>query len=393
MISNNRRLKKNNPGDFFEKFCYICHNEIISAHFSNPKLCDKCGELNYHKRSETADLNGRVALVTGGRIKIGYETSLKLLRSGAFVIVTTRFPIDAAFRYSQENDFSNWQKRLKIYKIDFRNILQIELFAKFLSSNLPHLDIIINNAAQTIKRPTDYYEHLRPIESKIINELPCDVRQLIYDPPIDFDFFQLQKSIDFFDVGRIFNVKMLLPNFGNDGAAISEHADEILQTGSIEKNSWNSKAHDVSAIELLEVQLVNVTAPFLLNTHLKSLLLKSPFSERFIINVSAMEGKFNRIKNSFHPHTNMAKASLNMLTRTSGQEYKNDGIFMNSVDTGWITDENPRAIQNNNQQRKIVPPLDEIDGASRILDPIFHGLKTQKFSYGRFFKDYHLTNW
>src|SRR5690606_5205348 len=137
-------------------------------------------------------------------------------------------------------------------------------------------------------------------------------------------------------------------------------------------NSWRLGLADVSSTELLEVQLVNAVAPFVLNAKLKPLMLKTPNRDKHIVNVSAMEGQFYRtFKSDRHPHTNMAKAALNMMTRTSAADYAKDGIHMNSVDTGWITDEDPAALAERKRlEQGFHPPLDNIDAAARIVDPI-----------------------
>lgn len=374
--------------------CYMCHCDIKNdVGVNNQRLCKLCDEINNYKRTELCNLNKRIALVTGGRIKIGYETSLKLLRSGAYVIVTSRFPVDAANRYIKENDFENWGDRLKIYKVDFRNILQVERLTDFLSKRLPYLDIIINNAAQTIKRPSGFYNHLKEIEERPYESLPEKIRQLIYEDNFNIDFFDLQNNIDALGINKLINVKVVTENsatdfpegkFDKDGQQIDER----------KHNSWVAKADEVGTVELLEVHIVNSMVPFMLNTQLKSLLIKSPNKDKYIVNVSAMEGKYNRKnKNIFHAHTNMAKASLNMMTRTCGEDYARSGIYMNSVDTGWITDENPGYIIAKNKAKGITPPIDEIDGAARVCDPIFNSINTGKVSFGYFFKDFHKTNW
>ena len=152
---------------------------------------------------------------------------------------------------------------------------------------------------------------------------------------------------------------------------------------------------EVGAQEMLEVQLVNSVAPFLLNSRLKPLMTRSPFGRRFIVNVSAMEGQFYRHKTVYHPHTNMAKAALNMMTRTSGDDYAKDGIYMNSVDTGWVTEENPGDRRVHKQENLgFYPPLDIIDGMARIYQPIAEGINNQETPvYGKFLKDYGECRW
>jgi len=140
--------------------CYICKARYDRPHPSNPSLCPSCGEFNFARRSLRADLTGRVAVLTGGRVKIGFETSLKLLRDGARVIVTTRFPQDAARRYAREADVADWQARLTLYGLDLRDLRGVQTFIGHLKATEPHLDLLINNAAQTISRPPAFYAHL-----------------------------------------------------------------------------------------------------------------------------------------------------------------------------------------------------------------------------------------
>ncbi len=108
-----------------------------------------------------------------------------------------------------------------------------------------------------------------------------------------------------------------------------------------------------------------------------------------------MEGKFSKCwKTGTHPHTNAAKAALNMLVRSSAPHYKKMGILMNAVDTGWVTDEHPVGYK-----RKLIdglkPPLDVIDGAARVLDPIFQTVNNPRETplYGKFLKDYQVVGW
>ena len=119
-----------------------------------------------------------------------------------------------------------------------------------------------------------------------------------------------------------------------------------------EINSWRLDLHEVSTVELLEVHLVNAVAPFVLNARLKPLMLAAPSQDKHIVHVSAMEGQFYRsFKTTRHPHTNMAKAALNMMTRTCAEELAAARVYMNSVDTGWINDENPQHMAAANAER------------------------------------------
>jgi NAD(P)-dependent dehydrogenase (short-subunit alcohol dehydrogenase family) len=160
-------------------------------------------------------------------------------------------------------------------------------------------------------------------------------------------------------------------------------------------NSWRMALADVPTPELLEVNLVNAVAPFILCSKLKALMMRQPSADRHIVNVSAMEGVFSRhTKTDKHPHTNMAKAALNMMTLTSAPDYAKHGIFMNAVDTGWVTDEDPIAIARRKQRdHDFHPPLDVVDGAARVCDPFFVGLNTGVHVYGKFLKDYRPAPW
>ncbi|WP_310481876.1 SDR family oxidoreductase [Chamaesiphon sp. VAR_48_metabat_403] len=361
--------------------CYVCKQAYQQVHSFYHLLCPKCADFNYQKRSQRADLTGRVALITGGRIKIGYQLSLRLLQDGARVIITTRFPQDCARRYSLEPDFNEWGDRLQIHGLDLRDLKSLEGFIEYLLARESALDILINNACQTVKRPLEFYKHLLEQE-----ELSGAVKALI---PVDGDIqTALLETRSNYRAELLHSSQMYFPDrtFDRDG--------QQLDLRPI--NSWALKLDAVSTPELLEVQLINAIAPFLINSRLKPLLTRSTFDRRFIINVSAMEGQFDRKhKTTYHPHTNMAKAALNMMTRTSAADYAEANIFMNSVDTGWITNENPYPkSQRMEKEQDFYPPLDVIDGMVRVYDPIATGINLPEIPlFGHFLKDYFPYPW
>lgn len=364
--------------------CYICKAAYTEVHFFYHLLCPDCAAFNYRMRNLRADLTGRVALVTGGRVKIGFQTVLRLLRDGAKVIVTTRFPHAAARRFQAEADSAQWAERLHLYGLDLRNIPAVETFAHHLLETEPSLDIIIHNAAQTIRRPRGFYQDLLAQEQSPQDTLSLEARRLVR---------QVSAALPSLADGS----SPLLPAVSGimDILPVDAFEDNEERVDSRDMNSWLLRLDAVSAPEMLEVQLVNSIAPFLLNSRCKPLLLRSPFKRRFIVNVSAMEGQFQRHKTVYHPHTNMAKAALNMMTRTSGDDYARDGIYMNSVDTGWVTDENPTPKRTRNQEEGgFFAPLDIFDGMARIYHPIAEGITDSKEPYfGVFLKDYAPCPW
>lgn len=374
--------------------CYVCKDDYTELHHFYDALCPTCAELNWRKRHQTADLRGRVALVTGARVKIGYQAAILLLRAGCRVLVTTRFPRDAALRYAREPDFANWRDRLQVHGLDLRHTPSVEAFARRLCQEETRLDYLLHNACQTVRRPAGFYQHLLATERGPIANLPAAAQTLLGSSPT-LPLARAGEGIA--DPVALSQLELLDEDRLRGGGIFPEgRLDQDLQQVDLRtRNSWRLPLAEVSTIELLEVQLVNAVAPFVLSARLKPLFDRVTTADKHIVNVSAMEGQFYRsFKTDKHPHTNMAKAALNMLTRTSARDYVRSGIHMNSVDTGWVTDEDPAAIaERKAREHGFQPPLDIVDGAARIVDPIFSGANTGVHVWGQFLKDYRPVAW
>lgn len=363
--------------------CYTCRQRFNERHFHYTQLCPDCAEFQFQKRHQRTDLSGRRALVTGGRIKIGFETALKLLRDGAEVLVTTRFARDAARRFAEQKDFADWEQRLQIYRLDFRDVKSVLAFTRHLVLTLDSLDILVNNAAQTIQRPPQHYQQLAALENAGWQSFPSNLRPLI-------GVFPSGQSH-----GHTEPAALLRGEATKEKASLlTEPLDEFGEPLDLrERNSWILRLDEVSPLELLEVLVINTATPYLLTSELKPLFLRSPRPDRYVVNVVGVDGLFDaKRKSATHPHLNMSKAALNMMTRTSAEDFASDGIFMNSVDTGWITHEGPHPRRVRLQDMGVAPPLDVIDGAARIYDPIVRGTNGERL-HGMIFRNYEPASW
>jgi len=376
--------------------CYVCKRRYHEVDAFYHQLCPSCAARNRACRVARTDLSGRRALLTGGRAKIGMHIALRLLRDGAHATITMRFPRDAARRFTAMGDSADWLHRLRIVGIDLRDPGQVVALADAVGEQGP-LDILINNAAQTVRRSAESYSSLAEAEATPLPSGPLP------------EFVALGQAGGAGDPAALGEGSR--PHWtptpsaltGLALAAGSASAQRIAAGSAVDAgglipdphrvNSWTQCVDEVDPIELLEVQLCNVTAPFILVGRLRPALAASGARRTYVVNVSAMEGQLNRgYKGPGHPHTNMAKAALNMLTRTSAEELRGDGILMTSVDTGWITDERPQPTRMRLAGEGFHAPLDLVDGAARVYDPIVRGEAGEDL-YGCFLKDYEPAPW
>jgi NAD(P)-dependent dehydrogenase (short-subunit alcohol dehydrogenase family) len=379
--------------------CYICKQPYTMVDHFYHQLCPDCAAFSHRKRDARTDLTGRRALLTGGRAKIGMYIALRLLRDGAHATITTRFPKDAARRFAAMDDSADWLQRLDIVGIDLRDPAQVIALTDSLDE-AGRLDIIINNAAQTVRRSPGSYQPLVLAEDEPLpTELTArgvNIRSFAraHDPhPL-----ALAGSVNRHPVLAAAAVSALALQTGSASMERIAAGTAIDAGGLVPDqthiNSWTQIVDEVDPLEMLEVQLCNVTAPFLLVSRLRAAMRRSPARRTYVVNVSAMEGQFSRAyKGPGHPHTNMAKAALNMMTRTSAQEMLDtDGILMTAVDTGWITDERPHHTKVRLADEGFHAPLDLVDGAARVYDPIVSG-EAGTDLYGCFLKDYRPSPW
>ncbi|MFM6849122.1 MAG: SDR family NAD(P)-dependent oxidoreductase [Terrabacter sp.] len=394
--------------------CYICKNDYTLVDAFYHWLCPECAAFSHAKRDQRTDLAGKRALLTGGRAKIGMYIALRLLRDGAHTTITTRFPKDAMRRFASMDDSADWIHRLKVVGIDLRDPTQVVALADEVSAAGP-LDILINNAAQTVRRSPGAYSNLVELESAPLPDGVALPEMVTFDRISEAHPASIAGALENHAIARhdgetvehavaaqtAASMTALALQAGH--ASLEAHlAGTAVDAGGLlpdlqRNNSWTQKVEEVDPLELLEVQLCNSTAPFILVSRLRPAMraaITAGARRAYVVNVSAMEGQFSRrYKGPGHPHTNMAKAALNMLTRTSaGEMFESDRILMTAVDTGWITDERPHDEKLRIAAEGWHAPLDLVDGAARVYDPIVRGEAGEDL-YGCFVKDYEPSPW
>ena len=418
--------------------CYICKKPFTLVDRFHHQLCPECADENRKWRDARCNLTGRRALLTGGRAKIGMHIALRLLRDGAHLTITTRFPKDAVRRFAAQSDSGEWLHRLRVIGIDLRDPAQVVRLADEVAAAGP-LEILINNAAQTVRRSAGAYSGLADGETAPLDPAVGDaVDWVSLGTTTAIHPGQLTgaagDAISGGAVGMgagsgtgstagsaaVSGAGEVSPadaahSIHTDSAAADALVSAALTGGSaslervaegtavdagglipdlVAHNSWVATVGQVDPVELLEVQLCNSVAPFILVNRLRPAMEASTFARKYVVNVSAMEGVFGRgYKGPGHPHTNMAKAALNMLTRTSSSELREHGILMTAVDTGWITDERPHVTKERLAKEGFHAPLDLIDGAARVYHPIVAGETGGPEYSGVFLKDYEPSNW
>ncbi|GGW10607.1 oxidoreductase [Streptomyces capoamus] len=380
--------------------CYTCKTRYVEVDYFYHQLCPDCARLNRDKRDARADLTGKRALLTGGRAKIGMYIALRLLRDGAHTTITTRFPKDAIRRFKAMEDSADWMHRLEVVGLDLRDPAQAVALADQVAEGGP-LDILINNATQTVRRLPSAYAALVEGESAPLpaGELPAHHVIGAFNSGAVDGLAALPVGTSGLDAQKVADLALVAGN-----ASVARHLDgTAIDAGGllpdvVDSNTWVQTIDQISPVELLETQLCNYTAPFILISKLRPAMAdaarKAASGRAYVVNVSAMEGVFSRgYKGAGHPNTNAAKAAMNMVTRTSAQEmFEADAILMTSVDTGWITDERPHYDKLRLAEAGFHAPLDLVDGAARVYDPVVRGEAGEDL-YGVFMKDYAPGKW
>jgi len=334
---------------------FYCFEQTVQEYRD---MCYDCGLLNYDKRHDSIDMTGVKAYVSGCRIKIGYATVLKLLRCGAEVIGSTRFPGLARYNYSAEPDYKNWCDRLTILQCDFTNLSDVTQLIEYLKKE--QIDVFINNACQTVKPTQFYLDHCHSLERQV---QMLEGRRAIANGTENCE--DQQAIVTFMEQHDI---------------TLNQFKD-VYDPTMMKDSSWFKKIEEVEVEEILHVNVINQVVPTMLVNQVMPTM--NPDSKTVIM-VTAVEGQFDSSKrDGHHTHTNMCKAGINMMVYTMGTA-PDKSLHIYSVDPGFVSGVNPF--------NKHYPLLPE-DGAARILDPVFNVHRETPLKSGIKLKDYQESPW
>lgn len=403
--------------------CYHCKRlyrkrtcRIVAMYGS---MCTDCGLFNSFRRFESFVLNQRVdntlnkpfiALVTGGRIKIGYQLVLQLLRTeNTIVITTTRFMYNALSRYQKEPDYAQFKDRLHLFQLDLRDMSRVQSFVQHIQQQFGYLDLFINNAAQTFTYDDEYYNQMYLYETEQQCKLTTNNNTNDKQDQLTSNNSQQQDKLTINNkepsTNVIHNSNSCVVQSDNKTKDVSivpfthgRTCDQFGELITVGGRFWNLEAYQVGVQEIMEINLVNSIVPQYLISALQPMMNQQSNHDRqmnskYIVLVTCQEGRFSMTKKpTTHFHTNAAKAACNMITRTVADEYRKSGIYINSVDPGFIS----FALDTNR-----ACPLDCVDAAKRILYPIvlmermsFGQLQNAHGQlYGRLWKNYATVDW
>jgi NAD(P)-dependent dehydrogenase (short-subunit alcohol dehydrogenase family) len=354
--------------------CYLCDAPFRGDPSAPERRCSDCVELERRKRERRPALAGRVALVTGGRVRIGYAVCVSLLRAGATVHATSRFAASALDRFAREPDYGTFAARLAVHSLDLCDLPATERFAERFVARFGAPDILVNNAARTIDHPPSWLDEMRAIDRRRLDALPEGAR----------------------DAARAFDPGPSHELAKDGGTTALDHEGQPLDPRP--RNAWRAKIGEVPLRELLAVHAVNALAPFVLVDRFRSAMTsghREAHPARFIVNVTSPEGRYyRRYKGPWHPHTNMAKAALDMMTRTCAEELASHGVFLSSVDPGWVSDQHTMAVRDVlNTSADFCPPVSVEDAAARVLDPVYSAIEGAPPAWGVVFRNYAPCPW
>lgn len=367
--------------------CYICRRKFRrrESQYLYRTLCRPCGYFNLDASELSLppklDLFGKTALVTGGRVNLGFHTAVRLLRCGANVIVSSRYPRDAARRLSSASDSAMWLSRLQVVGADFRtaaDAFQLVTAVKDLLEKwaMSPLHVLINNAAQTLTDPVKAELKAIAQEGQLQDDLDPAAKGLLSNP--GYEPRVRGGTAAGWAAGIGDHAMPLMENEGtNDpGYRAGERTHNGLQHGNdeetISKSSWTQKITEIPYDDIISAFSVNTFVPLILCRELRAHMgdisnnRRNGRASAYIINVSSREGilEDESPKKDHHVHTNMTKAAMNMITETDSRDmWEQKRIAMNTVDPGFMSAAPECQPQDG-------CPIGFDDGAARVLWPI-----------------------